>query len=293
MKSIYSTLLLLLFALPIMAQALPFDWQGHRGCRGLMPENSIPAFIEALKYPVTTLELDIVISADQQIVVSHEPWMNTEICLGPDGASLQGMGHRVNLFRMTLAEIQAYDCGSLGNPKFPSQLHLRTIKPTLAEVVHAVRTACAESGREMPKFNIEIKSEPSGYNTFYPEPGPFVRMVLAEIDALGITQQVILQSFDLNVLREIHRQNTYAIPISYLVFMGKDLDHALRKLGFTPQIYSPHLRLATKKLIRKAHDQGIRVIPWTVNQKSKMQKLINRGVDGIITDYPNLIVEIQ
>lgn len=267
----------------------PFDWQGHRGARGLMPENTIPAFLEALKYPVTTLELDIVISADRKIMISHEPWMNPQICLDPDGKEIPGDGRQFNLFQMTAAEIRRFDCGTKQHADFPTQQHLKVHKPTLGEMVSAVRKYCTENARQLPLFNIELKSLPAGYAVFVPEPEEFVALVIAELDAIGIAHVTTLQSFDPQVLREIHKQEGDRIATSYLTSDQKDLDKVVEELGFKPDVYSPYYRLVSKKLIRLAREKGMLVIPWTVNKDRIARRLIKRGVDGMITDYPDRI----
>lgn len=268
---------------------VPFDWQGHRGSRGLMPENTIPAFQEALKYPVLTLELDVVISSDRKIIISHEPWMNPQICLYPDGNTIQGDGRQFNMYQMTAEEIRRFDCGTKYHGDFPEQRHLRAHKPTLGEMVSAVRKYCMESGRQLPLLNIELKSHPAGYGVFVPRPEEFVSLVVAELDAIGIAHVITLQSFDPEILREIRRQEGERIAVSYLTSNQKDLDEVILELGFTPQIYSPHHRLVKKKVIRSAREKGMRVIPWTVNKDRVARRLIRRGVDGIITDYPDRI----
>ncbi len=161
-------LLLMLAALPFLAckiterkpVAIPsgFDWQGHRGCRGLLAENSLPAFLRALEYPqVRTLELDLAVSKDRQLIVTHEPMFNPAICLKPDGQPISSTeADNILLYQMTVAEIQAFDCGSIGNPRFPQQEKQKTYKPTLKEVVAAVRAK-----RPDIRWNMEIKSEAS------------------------------------------------------------------------------------------------------------------------------------
>jgi len=272
--------------------ATQFDWQGHRGCRGLMPENTIVGFIEALNYPVTTLELDVVISKDGEVIVSHEPWMSHAICTTADGSDIpESEEQRHNIYSLTLTEIRGYDCGSKGNPKFPQQQKVAATKPTLAEVVNAVKLHCKETKRPLPAFNIELKSHPSAYGIFMPHPPEFVSKVLAELKFLQLETHTILQSFDVNVLREIRNQNK-DIRISYLSEQRENFDNALSTLGFTPQIYSPNYRLVSKAIVSAAHDQGIKVIPWTVNESRLFRRLIRLNVDGIITDYPDLIEPI-
>ena len=135
---------------------MPFDWQGHRGARGLLPENTIPAFIKALELGVTTLELDLAVSKDSQLIVSHDPWLNPDICQNADNTRLSKEEAENRLiWRMTVDEIKKYDCGSLGNPRFLTQQRMRVFKPTLAEMVEAVTAYCKENNRPLPYFNTD------------------------------------------------------------------------------------------------------------------------------------------
>ncbi len=283
---------LFLFVLFTFQHALAqqkIDWQGHRGCRGLMPENSMPGFLKAVELGVTTLEMDVVISKDGQIVVSHEPWMSSIICSHPDGTPVVKSEEKsLNLYQMNYDEIQSFDGGSRGNPNFPSQVQVRTVKPTLKMVFRSVEIFAAENKYRQPRYNIEIKSDPKGYNIYNPEPKEFVAKVLSDINRLGMANRVTLQSFDVNVLEELHKISPREFYISYLVEKGKNLKKNLQKLSFMPEIYSPDYKTLTETMIKQAHALGIKVIPWTVNTKEEIEQLISWGVDGIITDYPDL-----
>jgi glycerophosphoryl diester phosphodiesterase len=226
------------------------------------------------------------------MIVSHEPWMSPVICLGPDGKQLSGDAENHNIYLLTLEEIQRYDCGVIGNPQFPVQKNFSAVKPTLSEVVRAVDAYCTMHARALPEFNIELKSREAWYDTFVPQPEVFVRTVLTGIAELGIESRTTLQSFDLNVLRELKKQIRHDIRISYLVERNYNIENALEQLGFQPDVYSPHYWLVKKETVEFAHAQGIRVIPWTVNTADEFRKLIEIGVDGIITDYPNLIESV-
>ncbi len=264
-----------------------FDLQGHRGARGLVPENTIPAFLKALEYDVTTLELDVVISKDSQIVVSHEPWMNHHICTQPNGDSIsEAAAMSFNLYEMTYEEIKTYDCGKKGNPNFPEQQPQTVAKPTLKMVVDAVNEAMKGSGKTI-FYNIETKSQPLGDNKYHPEPKEFVALLYAELKALGILEQTTVQSFDFRTL-QVLRQLDESVSMAALVWEeGTTFEGSLDTLGFTPDIYSPSYSLVNEDLIEKAHAKGVKVIPWTVNEKDKMKQMISYGVDGLITDYPN------
>lgn len=270
-----------------------FDWQGHRGCRGLLPENSIPAFIKALDFPaVTTLELDLAVSKDNQLIVSHEPWFNSAICRKANGDSIaSNEAEKMLIYQMTAAEIRSFDCGSSGNSRFPQQQKTSTYKPTLQEVVEAVR-AQNPSRAGTIRWNIEIKSQPAWDGLRHPPVEAFAQLVIAELRALGIDQFSTVQSFDRRTLQAMHRLAP-EIQLAYLIENIRSFDYNIAQLGFTPAIYSPYYQVVSKKLVRKCHKNKMKLIPWTVNEVSSMRGLIKMGVDGIITDYPNLIGEVD
>lgn len=270
-----------------------FDWQGHRGCRGLLPENTVPAFLKALEFPVKTLELDLAVSKDGKLIVSHEPWFSSEICSHPDGTPVKKSEEKqLNIHQMTLEEIQRFDCGRRGNSRFPEQQAMAAHKPTLEEVVMAVRQWCFENNRFLPHFNIEIKSKPQWDGIFSPGPEEFAKLVLEAIERLKLKDHVIVQSFDVRPLQALHHLDP-SIPIALLVENLDSLENNIAKLGFKPQVYSPYYVLLRKKHIRRLHKEGIAVIPWTVNSVKTMKLLRKKGVDGIITDYPNLIEQVE
>ncbi len=261
-----------------------FDLQGHRGARGILPENSLEAFQKAMDFGVNTLELDVVISKDSLVVVSHEAYMNPKICKKPDGQKVQSKSD-FNLFEMTYAEIKQFDCGSMGHPDFPDQKPMETYKPLLSEVIQLSTKNLREKGFR-PVLNIEIKSSPETDGIFHPEPEIFVDLVVSTIkNGLIPTYMIVLQSFDERVVRYII-DNYSEFKAAYLVEKGRFYDN-LEKLGKTPQIYSPLYTLLDSVQVKQAHDSGLKVIPWTVNNVTDMRALLEMGVDGMITDYPN------
>lgn len=267
------------------------DWQGHRGARGLLPENTIPAFLKALEYPVTTLELDVVISQDGKVVISHEPWMVAAICQQPDGSSIPEEEEKTfRIYDMAYAKIQEYDCGSKGNTNFPEQTAIGVSKPLLDSLFPAVEAWCAEHDRPLPNYNIEIKSQPEWDGTFTPEPNEFAKRVLTVIEQAGVRERTCIQSFDARSLRAVHELDP-EMTTAWLVADADGLEANLQELGFLPTIYSPYYKLVTANVVREAHERGLQIIPWTVNEVAQMRALINMGVDGIITDYPNRIAE--
>lgn len=269
------------------------DWQGHRGARGLVPENTIPAFTKALEFPaIRTLELDLAVSKDNQLVVSHEPWMNALICTKPDGTPvLEEEERSLAIYQMDYETVKSFDSGSKGNANFPEQKPMATYKPTLKEMVSEVEAYVKANGLPKPHYNIEIKSEPEWDSLFCPAPPEFARMVVEELQALGISKETSIQSFDMRPLREV-RSLDHTIRIALLVYLPKTLEEYIEELGFTPEIYSPNYRLLTANVVDEAHDRGMKVIPWTVNETTLMDSLLQMGVDGIITDYPDRIPEV-
>jgi glycerophosphoryl diester phosphodiesterase len=268
----------------------PFDWQGHRGARGLAPENAIPAFLTALSFAkITTLELDVVISADGKVVVSHEPWLNAKICLDAKGHALnEKKKEEVNLYKMDYKEIVKCDCGSRGNPSFPEQKAIFAYKPLLSDVVNEVRQYVKKVGKSMPQFNIEIKSGPSSDGIFTPEVNVFAEIVRKEIKKLKIQDISSIQSFDPRALRYLHKKDKELVLV-YLVEKVEDVKQQIDLLGFTPAIYSPYFEKVTSATVDQCHKMGMKIVPWTVNDTEQMKKLILLGVDGIITDYPDRI----
>ena len=269
-----------------------FDVQGHRGCRGSLPENSIAGFIQALEWGVNTLEMDVVISKDHLVVVSHEPFMSPHICMDSSGAELDSASSfQHNMYQMTYDEIKSYDCGSLSAPGFPHQRPVPGAKPLLSEVIQSVEKRALELGLPQIKYNIETKSRMGFDEIFHPAPADFVRLVLNVVDKHKITDRTTIQSFDARTLVEARAINP-DISVALLVDNEAPVLHQFIQLGFEPNIYSPHHRLLSDSLIVHLHRKGIAVIPWTVNDEQSMKGYIEMGVDGIITDYPEVLLRI-
>lgn len=276
-----------------MADQPVFDWQGHRGSRGLLPENSIPAFLKGLEYPIQTLEMDVVVSKDKKIIVSHDPHFNHKICKKPDGSSVtKEEEDSISIYDLTYDEIKYYDCGSRGNERFPEQKAMVVNKPSLQAVVEAVNIYCRHNERALPYYDIEIKSQESWYDTLVPPPAEFVALLLKELEQWGIKEMTCIQSFDVNVMDELNKQDP-VITKSFLVENLDGFDKNMDLLNFTPDIYSPYYKFVDEALVQKVHDRGMRLIPWTINEVEEMERLIELGVDGIITDYPNRIEEVR
>jgi len=269
---------------------IQFDTQGHRGCRGLMPENTIPAMINALDLGVTTLEMDAVITKDNKVVMSHEPFFNHEITSKPDGSYVTEPEEKsLNIFLMTYDEVKKYDVGIKPHPRFPKQKKMNVVKPLLSDLLDSVQNYVASHKRPLPYFNIETKTTPATDNVYHPEPAKFVETLMSVIKEKRIQERVIIQSFDLRTLQYLHDKYP-SVKTAMLIedYDKRGLKDQLKALGFLPTIYSPEYSLVTEDLVKSCHGQKIKVIPWTVNDKVTMDKLKALGVDGIISDYPEL-----
>lgn len=271
-------------------QAASFDWQGHRGARGLLPENTVPAFLKALAYPqVRTLELDLAVSQDSQLVVSHEPWMSHHICSHPDGKPVtEAEEEALLIFQMPYDSVRQFDCGSRGNPRFPEQQAQAASKPLFSEVVAASDAYAREHSRPLPRYNVEIKIERQYEGSKTPAALTFAKLVEEELKALDIADRSCVQSFDPRPLQHLHRMDS-SITTALLIDNPNGVDINLEALGYTPEIYSPYYKMVTANVVETVHKRGMKLIPWTVNDSTEMKALINLGVDGIITDYPNRI----
>jgi glycerophosphoryl diester phosphodiesterase len=270
-----------------------FDKQGHRGCRGLMPENTIPAMINAVGMGVTTLEMDVCISKDKKVFLSHEPFFNHEITTLPNGGFIPEKNERLfNTYQMNYDSIIQYDVGMMPHPRFPQQQKIKAVKPLLSDVFNAVKEYMMSARRPFPFYNIEIKSLPEGDKIFHPAPAEFVELVMGVIKENHMEEMVIIQSFDFRSLQYLHRHYP---KIKTALLIEANNNSSFRKqmkdLGFTPTIYSPEFTMVIPGLVKDCHDMNMKVIPWTVNDKNKIDELKKMGVDGIITDYPNLFNE--
>jgi len=267
--------------------------QGHRGCRGLMPENTIPGFLHALELGLNTLELDVVVSADNHLILSHEPYLNADICTFPDGGRLSPEeGELINIYRMTSANAAKFDCGSLGSPDFPAQKKISAHKPLLKELCDALRQFCKSYNYAFPFLNIELKSRPQWYDCYQPEPARYIEIVKDELEAAGLKEGFSLQSFDFAVLREIHT----ALPDTLIICLNetpaKSMENCFAELGFIPWGYSQFFEQADASLVKRCRESNVLLSVWTVNSAQDASRLLDAGVRNIITDYPDRMLTL-
>jgi glycerophosphoryl diester phosphodiesterase len=246
---------------------------GHRGARAIYPENTIPAFEYAIKIGADVLEMDVAVTKDNVLVISHDPHINPEICKGPHPG--------VAIHELTLAEVREYDCGALKNPHFPKQQPVPGTRiPTLDDVLSLSR------GNNV-QFNIETKSFPD-HPELTPPPDVFARMLLDVIRKHQLDSRVIVQSFDFRTLRAAKRLAPN-IRLSAL-WEGDARSFVDIARDGEAGIISPLFKLVTPQQVKAAHDAKIQVVPWTADTPSDWQMLIDAGVDAIITDDPAALI---
>ncbi|MEP1034618.1 glycerophosphodiester phosphodiesterase family protein [Ekhidna sp.] len=266
------------------------DLQGHRGARGLAPENSIPGFILATDLGVKTLELDLVVSKDGQLVVSHEPYFSPSFCTDSLG-NLIHPDSIINIYKLDYDQIRKFDCGSIGNDRFPEQERIETFKPLLKDVVDSVESYISKNGLTPIRYNIELKTQQETDRTFHPVPSEFSDMVYAFLLAEGIIDRVTIQSFDFRTL--IYFNKKYPeVELAILIENNSPWKTNIDSLGFTPEVYSCYYELLSQENVKEIQNAGMKIIPWTVNEVSDIRKVIDLGVDGLITDYPDRALKV-
>ncbi len=263
---------------------------GHRGARGLAPENTIASFEKAIELEVDAIELDVVISKDKKVVVSHEAWMNHEICLKENGKRISHEEEKLhNLFQMDYSKIKKYNCGSLKHPSFDDQETEETYKPLLKDALQMIEFVSKIHEQDVA-CTIEIKSDSSTDHIFHPPPQEFVELVINSISGFP-KEKINLRSFDYRVLKEI--KSRYPEYSTCLISDTGKLQEELNLLGYTPEIYSPNFKVLTKSLIKKCKKKKMQVLPWTVNEFEELREILLLGVDGVITDYPNKAIRLR
>lgn len=276
-----------------VVQTIKLDKQGHRGCRGLMPENTIPAMLRAIDLDVTTLEMDLQISGDKKVVVSHDPNFNENITTTPQGKTFtKAEAAQLLLYKMVYDSIKKYDVGLKPHPLYPRQQKIAVHKPLLEDLIDATESYAKQKGKTL-HYNIEIKSTPAGDNLKHPPVEEFTDLTMAVINRKGIAGRTIIQSFDPRALQVMHSK--YQHVMTALLIEDDDkrsVDEQISQLGFTPSVYSPHFSLVSEVLMKTCRDKRLKVIPWTVNTLDEMKRLMFLGVDGIISDYPDLFAKL-
>lgn len=271
----------ILVQLTVSGQENAVSYFGHRGCRGLYPENTIVGFKKAIALDVDGVEWDVVVNKDKQLVISHDQFFEKEFCLMPDGSEISNE-KATNIYQMTQIQIEQFDCGSKVHQRFPQQQKVKETKPLLQTVFDSI-DFCKTS------ILFEIKSGKELDGVFQPEPVEYVSIVLNEVKDFKYKDNIIFMSFDARILEELYLK----APNYRLVYLTesplRSTSNFIADFSFRPYAIGIFYPMISKTNVKTLKKLGIKTFAWTVNDPKISRKLLGKGVDGIITDYPNLV----
>ena len=297
MKISKSLIVIFMSAVAIQANAQlakfpSFSAEAHRGGRGLWPENTILAMQTAMKIDgITTLEMDTHITKDGKVVVTHDDYLSPGLMLTPDGKEIPATdAKRYPVFQMEYNDIKQFDLGTKPLIGFPNQQKVKTHIPLLSDLIDVVQKDINKNKTKQFFYNIETKCDAKGDGITNPEPAVFVELLMDVIKKKNIMPYVVIQSFDKRTIQLIHEKYP-DVKTSFLVANKKTYEENIADLGYKPFILSPVWQMVNEELVKKAHADGVKVIPWTANKIDEMNALRALGVDGIISDYPDLLVQ--
>ncbi|MCX3265408.1 glycerophosphodiester phosphodiesterase family protein [Pedobacter agri] len=271
-----------------------FSAEAHRGGRGLYPENTITAMLQTMKIDgITTLEMDTHITKDGKVVVTHDDYLSPAFMLTPDGKEIPATdAKKYPVFGMDYNDLKAFDLGSKYFDSFPKQQKSKQYIPLLATLIDSVQAEIKKAKHKQFFYNIETKCSEKGDGITNPEPEVFVKLLMDVIEKKKITPFVVIQSFDKRTIQIINKKYP-KVKTSFLVANKKSYEENIADLGYKPFILSPVWQMVTEELVNKAHADGVKVIPWTANSAEEIRKLRALKVDGIISDYPDVLVQTK
>lgn len=285
------SLIILSLAVMISCQQKPFiDVQAHRGGAGLMPENTIAAMKNALDLDVNTLEFDLQLSQDGQVVVSHDNYFHPRYATRPDGSLIQEEDPKEYLYTMPYDSIVKYDVGQRFVSRWPDQAKMAAVKPLAGDLIDFAE---GYAGKPV-NYNIEIKStEGEGEGTLWPDYKTFCDTCIPLLISKNLGDRLIVQSFDTRALNYIHSRWP-ELTLSYLTedYDGGDIETLLKNLDFVPQWWSPESSQVTAGNVAWCHAHGIKVVPWTVDEPEEMLRLVDCGVEAIISNFPDVLINV-
>ena len=289
-------LIILTVALALCAAACsPYrniDLQAHRGGAGLMPENTISAMRNAIDLGVNTLEFDLHVSSDGQVVVSHDPYFHPRYSTRPDGSLVQPEDPKEYLYTMPYDSIVRYDVGLRPVERWPRQKKLAEVKPLASDLIDFAESYAEEKGRAPMNYNIEIKSvDADGEGTLWPEYREFCDVCIPLLLSKNLGDRLTVQTFDPRSMEYIH-EKWPEVTLSYLTEDQSDIEEIMAGLSFTPQWWSPNYEVVTPENVAWCHERGIKVVPWTVDAPAEIRRCAKCGVDAIISNYPDRLILI-
>lgn len=272
-----------------------FYKEGHRGTRGLMPENTIPSMIKAIESGANVIEVDVYTSKDGLVFISHDPIPNVNHTYYEDGSEITAADAKKYIFhQMNYADIRKFDVGSKPYPAYPQQQRVKTYMPLLGELIDSVEAYTKRKKLPGTIYNIELKTNPRFDSLQYNAvPEEMVDKVMEVVKTKNIGNRFYIQSFDFRPLMYANKKYP-KVTIGFLTgTKTMSVEDNLQKLGFKPNLYSPEYHLVTKETVEACKKHGMKLVPWTVNTAEEMKTLLDLGVNGIITDYPNLFAQFS
>lgn len=269
---------------------------GHRGTRGLMPENTIPAFEKGIEVGANTIEFDVHITKDHKVVIYHDASFTPSYTTKPDGSDISNAERKqYTFYQMDYADIRKFIIGEKEYPAYPEQKRLKTYAPLLSEMIDSVESFTKANHYAPVIYLLEIKSGANTDGIEQPVPKEYMKIMMGVLKPYlkQIKGRLIIQSFDMRPLQVLHVTHP-DIPLGYLTGdKNKTVAENIEAMGFTPAFYNPHYSLVNPGFLKECHSHGMKVLPWTVDDKAEMKKLKEMGVDGIITDYPDRVSDIM
>lgn len=266
---------------------------GHRGTRGMMPENTIPAMEKGISYGADMVEMDVHITKDGKVIVYHDDSFDPNYTLMPDGSEIDPKQRDKYIFyQMDYTDIRPFIIGIKKYKPYPLQQSVRTYTPLLGELVDSVDRYTKVNKLPKVYYLVEIKADEKTDGINQPAPDVFVKKVMEVLAPKKLGDRLIIQSFDKRQIKEVHRQYPN-VATGFLIGDNKvSLEQHLQDLGFNPTFYNPHYGMVDAKLVQQCHDRHMLICPWTVNDMTEMKRLRELKVDGIITDFPNYFAEL-
>ncbi len=255
-----------------------------------MPENTIPSMLNGIRLGENTLEMDLQVSKDGKVVVSHENYFHPRYSMRPDSSLVQKDDPKTYLYHLDYEDIAKGDVGLRPNDTWPTQAHVPAVKPLASDLIDFVETYTAEHGYSPMRYNIEVKTSPKkGEGTNWPEFHEFVDRCIALLESKDLGDRLVIQCFDVRSLNYMHEKNP-SLFLSYLTSGDTSVENLLTKLDFTPDWWSPNYKDLTPENVAYCREKGIKIVPWTVDDPADIRRMIELDVDAIISNYPDRVL---
>ncbi len=283
-KPVVLLVLILGFSEVTFAQSRKIEVHGHRGARGVRPENSMAAFDYALSVGVDVIELDLFATKDEVLVVTHDPYLNKDLCT--EGSSKRILT-QTSVRSLSLKQLQSFQCGMFTDSRFPRQILSPQKIPTLAEVFEMVLASKHPAAKSV-RFNIEMKTVPPRPE-LTPSAVKYATLLLQVAGKYKLTDRIVVQSFDYRTIAAIKKQDAKVKTAQLTSSSYLDFPALAQNVG--ANIMSPEFKSIDKAAVDALRNVRVKTIPWTANEPQEWDYLVSIGVDGIITDFPKELIE--